>query len=76
MTISASWLPKWLRNLFVAKKCADQLLEVQQMAGLIRNNKHLREILLKTKPEFRKAVYEQWKPMLTFKPKPYNLLFK
>jgi hypothetical protein len=76
MTLSASWLPKWLRDIFVGQKIEKQLLEVQQMASLIRNNKHLREILLKTKPELRKAVYEQWKPMLTFKPKPYNLLFK
>lgn len=72
MRIPASWLPQFVQSWFIKRK----LKEVQSMVPMIRNNRHLRELLMRAKPEFRKSLYDQWKPHLKFKPKPFFMVIK
>jgi len=70
--IKVGWLPRFAKTWLIKKK----LEQVEKLAPQIRDNKHFREILKSADPRFRQSVYEQLKPLLKFKAKPYFLLNK
>jgi len=48
----------------------------QDIGPLIRNNKHLKEVLAAASPRDRREAFRQLKPYLKFKPLPFLFLVK
>lgn len=71
-TIEMCWTPQFLKAWLVGEK----IKEVEEMAGKVVDVNHLKSILRDAKPHLRKAVYDQLKPHLKFKPPPYWVLSK
>ena len=47
---------------------------LKELAAKIGDNRKLRAFLKANDPKFRKAIYQQIAPHLSFKPKPFFLL--
>lgn len=47
---------------------------IEMLASQIRDNKQLKRVLRRAKPELRLDVFRMIKPYLRFQPKPWGLL--